>query len=1136
MKMKKNDRAKKIIKSIVCILVSMSYLANCMVIQAIAECTLDKSELDEYADNICIYADTTNIQSNNKNIVSKIDIYDKDKNSILDGIMYNMDNDTISNENVVISNDSYLGEKTIYSSGTTDIYVGRCSINDMVVSEESINIGTSEINGNNMILCSKKGNININASNIELQGIIYAPEGKVSINGDSVIFDGIIIADTVEIFAGNILLINTNTELYTRLANYKKSNMTLFSMYYSYDDNKIGVSYDDDYKKIDLYYRYDEQSFQCVENYNISNHLELPAESSYLEGYLEVVDKFGNKSISNIVTFYNDGNCYETVKDSDEDGISDAYEIRDLKTSPYNEDTDGDGIIDAYDIYEMYNDEYYDTKIVLDKEIYNEITTKAGDIFYLDKSESTTDMNVCYMKKSVLDVVNSSYNTEGILVTSVYNKVTGNEVLRFYEDKYIQYIYNNKEQRVATLACDGMNNTVNMYNYEKGNMVSIMHNGFTYELIYNQENISQIDIAGNPYINYEYDNEGHITKAIYGNGYIFNMEYDEIGNILKVSDSEKVLYEWIYGEHYVISTYIDHINDIVTNYYYGEEGQLNKIDDNKGRSIEYTYEPEKIQKKFIIGDKEYVSDFLTGDICSVCTFNNNLSITNNEEKQTFNYEGMNVLSINKKNENNSMIKTIGNDDYKYVFSENGNIIEEYINGELVNSYEYNNFAQMTRANSKNQNITTVYEYDAGGNITCKKYYNLTFETKTEDLMGEIDTVVYKYDSKWKDLLIEYNDEHIEYDSIGNPITYINGIKYEWNQGRDLYKIVNKNGEIISYTYNSDGIRTKKVMGDKIVEYYIEGDDILYEKGVDYEICYIYDLENEIVGFEYNGNTYIYKKNGLNDIIGIIDIYGNEIVSYEYDTWGKITKISGNEDVARLNPFRFKSYYFDEESGLYYLNSRYYDADTGRFINADKQIETYVGIHSNNMFTYCENSPVTRQNSTGEASTGVSGLTYGFLTGCSMQVYTPKYNTLYSWIPEKMRYYNCYGFVINEFNRFAKPGEYSEKTFKLDLNVIVENAIADMKKRGFKQVREIKVSDISKVNGVIAAVRIGTDDFHWMRYCSYASGWLHKPGESAIIKLKGEPYDYSVWKDERYKGDWFCTNTTYTSTIRYIAFK
>lgn len=204
--MKGINELKKTIKLIICILVSMAYLANCMVVQADVETvTLSGSKVEEYKNNTCIYANITNIQSGSKQIVSKIDILDKKETDVLDGIMYNIGDDAIISDNLQASNDAYFNEVSVYSAGAANIYSGTCNIQKTIVSEESINIGTSKIIGENMVLCSKNENISINASDIELQGIIYAPNGKVSINGDSILFDGIIIADTVEIFGGTML-------------------------------------------------------------------------------------------------------------------------------------------------------------------------------------------------------------------------------------------------------------------------------------------------------------------------------------------------------------------------------------------------------------------------------------------------------------------------------------------------------------------------------------------------------------------------------------------------------------------------------------------------------------------------------------------------------------------------------------------------------------------------------------------------------------------------------------------------------------------------------------------------------------------------------------------------------------------
>jgi len=125
------------------------------------------------------------------------------------------------------------------------------------------------------------------------------------------------------------------------------------------------------------------------------------------------------------------------------------------------------------------------------------------------------------------------------------------------------------------------------------------------------------------------------------------------------------------------------------------------------------------------------------------------------------------------------------------------------------------------------------------------------------------------------------------------------------------------------------------------------------------LYYFYDDSGSIIGFEYNGTTYYYGKNLQGDIVCIYDTNGNRVVYYKYDAWGNILSITGSlaSTIGEINPFRYRSYYYDVESGFYYLNSRYYDPSVGRFLNADSIIGANGGIQGYNMFAYCANNPI-----------------------------------------------------------------------------------------------------------------------------------------------------------------------------------
>ena len=115
-------------------------------------------------------------------------------------------------------------------------------------------------------------------------------------------------------------------------------------------------------------------------------------------------------------------------------------------------------------------------------------------------------------------------------------------------------------------------------------------------------------------------------------------------------------------------------------------------------------------------------------------------------------------------------------------------------------------------------------------------------------------------------------------------------------------------------------------------------------------------------------VFYYGTNAQGDVIAIYDANGNKIVSYTYDAWGNTLSTQTNgtwgSTVSSLNPFGYRSYYYDSDTGLYYLQSRYYDPQVRRFINADGQINN--DLLGGNLFAYCGNNPVNRMDPEGEA--------------------------------------------------------------------------------------------------------------------------------------------------------------------------
>jgi RHS repeat-associated protein len=129
----------------------------------------------------------------------------------------------------------------------------------------------------------------------------------------------------------------------------------------------------------------------------------------------------------------------------------------------------------------------------------------------------------------------------------------------------------------------------------------------------------------------------------------------------------------------------------------------------------------------------------------------------------------------------------------------------------------------------------------------------------------------------------------------------------------------------------------------------------------------------LVSFKLNGTPYFYTRNGQGDITGLIDASGTEVVKYTYDSWGKPISITGSlaTTVGAKNPYRYRGYRYDTESGLYYLQSRYYDPSIKRFISADELIDNGSGILGYNVYSYCINNPVNMYDDDGYAPEYIS---------------------------------------------------------------------------------------------------------------------------------------------------------------------
>lgn len=353
--------------------------------------------------------------------------------------------------------------------------------------------------------------------------------------------------------------------------------------------------------------------------------------------------------------------------------------------------------------------------------------------------------------------------------------------------------------------------------------------------------------------------------------------------------------------------------------------------------------------------------------------------------------------------------------FTYTYDAAGNISRVVTAGTSVPkaaaSKEYGYDAQGQLVSEKNGSGTTfLYAYDTAGNIrsitkdgTVTKSFGYT-NPSWPDLLTSVTA-----NGTTKDVLYEGQSQTSDLPSSGNPITYYNGKDYTftWTKGRQLASAT-VDGKQVSYTYDMSGVRSGKqvyttsnqrtttytytTLSGKVMRQQWEtrnSDDTVYQAMQSLE--FVYDDGNQPFAMIYNdGSTstlYYYVLNAQGDVIALLNANGTLAASYNYGAWGNYSvhgadgkKTTDATFIGHINPLRYRGYYYDRETRLYYLQSRYYDFANCRFINADTYLSTGQGMLGHNMFTYCGNNPVNYCDSSGRFFFTLLGAVIGAAVG------------------------------------------------------------------------------------------------------------------------------------------------------------
>ena len=344
--------------------------------------------------------------------------------------------------------------------------------------------------------------------------------------------------------------------------------------------------------------------------------------------------------------------------------------------------------------------------------------------------------------------------------------------------------------------------------------------------------------------------------------------------------------------------------------------------------------------------------------------------------------------------------------FTYTYDEAGNISRIVTAGTSVPKAaqlkEYGYDAQGQLVSEKNGSGTTFgYAYDTAGNIrsitkdgTVTKSFGYT-NPSWPDLLTSVTS-----GGTTKDILYEGQTQTSDLPSSGNPVTYYNGKDYTftWTKGRQLASAT-VDGKQVSYTYDMSGVRTSKTVNGTTYNYTTLSGKVMRQQWGNKSLEFIYDDGNQPFAMIYNdGSTstlYYYVLNAQGDVIALLNANGTLAASYNYGAWGNYSvhdkdgkKNTSASFIGHINPLRYRGYYYDRETRLYYLQSRYYDFANCRFINADTFATTDAnGFLSANMFAYCENNPIMRTDEDGEAWFTIANAVFGAAVGVVSQVAT-----------------------------------------------------------------------------------------------------------------------------------------------------
>lgn len=523
-----------------------------------------------------------------------------------------------------------------------------------------------------------------------------------------------------------------------------------------------------------------------------------------------------------------------------------------------------------------------------------------------------------------------------------------------------------------------------MYTYGDGNIAAIKRetdngNVQNYELsYYDSGDLEEISVGGRTLMVYTYDtNNGLLEAQVYGNADSIFYTYDNLGRMKTATYDDGRVVTYTYNGEGQLYSVKETGGDAPATYLYAYDINGNLVASEKKNQngntvlrayLEYDGAGQFVGQTWYMGGTGYSESYTYNTVDGSL----NSMVTGTGETIQFSYDDLQRLSA------------IGNGLYTKSYSyrdisgtRTTNLVSQVqytgLPTALTYGYTYDSLGNIATYSAPGKG-TVTYSYDALGQLLSAvgdQTYTYTYDSAGNILTANGHTYAYG-DSGWKDLLTAYDGQTISYDDIGNPYSYYNGTRwtFTWENGRSLATATDGTTNI-SYAYDANGLRTGKTVGNVTHNYLYASGQLLRETYGDNTVDFFYDASGYPYSLKYNGVSYYYITNLQGDVMYLVDAQGNTVASYDYDPYGNIISATGT--MAEINPLRYRGYYYDTELEMYYLQSRYYDPQIGRFINADDV--SMLGVSGTvigyNLFGYCENNPVNMIDLFGFASYKIS---------------------------------------------------------------------------------------------------------------------------------------------------------------------